>query len=131
MVANLKRHRFLGRPVKPLAIGMILALFPIALNGWLTALGSGRVLHPTDDDMAIGAVSTIALTAMVIGWIIKSQSVFEASLLFIVGAFSARAFLVLFTDQYPLEFMLPLGVAVFAAGAYVLERDGQRRGEQW
>ncbi len=30
MVANLKRHRFLGRPVKPLAIGIILALFLIA-----------------------------------------------------------------------------------------------------
>lgn len=131
MVANLKRHRFLGRPVKPLAIGMILALFPIALNGWLTAFGASRVLHPTGDDMAIGAVSTISLIAMLVGWMIKSQSVFEASLLFIVGAFSARSFLVLFTDQYPLEFMLPLGVAVFAAGAYVLEREGQRRGEQW
>ena len=131
MVANLSRHTFLGRPVKPLAIGLILALLPIAFNGWVVALGGQTLLNSTGDDMAIGIVATLALLLMFVGWVVKSQWTFEAALLFVVGAFTARAFMVLFLDPYPLEAMLPLSVAVFAAGAFVLEREGQCLGEKW
>lgn len=131
MVSNLKRHRFLGRPVKPLALGLIFALFPISVNGWVLAFGGQALLNSTGDDMAIGIIATLALLLMVVGWFRKSQLIFEAALLFVVGAFTARAFLFLFLDPYPLEAMMPLSVAVFAAGAYVLEREGQVRGEEW
>lgn len=131
MVSNLKRHRFLGRPVKPLALGLILALFPAALNGWVVAFGYPSLLDSTGDDMAIGIVATLALTLMVGGWFRKSQSMFEAALLFVVGAFTARAFLIVFLNPHPLEAMFPFAVAVIAGGAYVLEREGQVRGEEW
>ena len=129
--------------MKPLAIGLLLALFPAALNGWVVAFGYPSLLDSTEDDipsppglggcgcMAIGIVATLALTLMVAGWIKRSQAMFEAALLFVVGAFTARAFLMFFVDSHPLEAMFPLSVAVFTSGAFVLEVEGQVREEEW
>lgn len=131
MPANMSRCSWLGRPFKPLAVGLIIALLPLTINGAAQILGYPPLLDPTGDDMAIGIISALALVLMLLGWVRKSQALFEGALLLVVGAFVARATLVALLDPYPLEAMLPLSVAMFAAGAYVLERDGQSRGERW
>ena len=116
-------NRLWGRPVKPLALGLIICLTAIVLNAFITTgISAGDYNHP------LAVVAFVTLVLMVWSWVRKSQHLFEWSLLLSAGVFSARAVAVAIESGQHTLSMLPFGVAVFAGGSYVLERADERDG---
>jgi hypothetical protein len=125
--------RLWDRPVKPLAVGVIIALIAVVLNGGSNAICGKALIGPTEDDIAIGVIASIALFLIIFSWLYNRQFLFELGLLFCAGTFVARTVLMLLlVGAYPLDFLLPLSVAVLSGGAFILERiddapDGRLR----
>ena len=117
--AEIPKVTLLGRPVKPLAIGILIALFAIGVNGYqYIAQSSGY-----DQPLAVVAVLTLLL--MLSSWCLRSQKMFEWSLLFTAGIFTARAAGVALEVGHPVAGLLPFSVAVLAGGSYILEKADQ------
>ena len=116
----------LGRPFKPLAVGLIALSFIFAADAASRVFGTG---HPplTLSAPIAGAVAGLAGAAMTAAWLVRSQVVYEAGLLLIMGALWTRAVEVALLGN-PFDGALPATVAAMAAGAYWLEKidDGSR-----
>ena len=122
------RVRLWDRPIKPLAVGIIIALISLVINGFVVLAGGRALIVPTGDDAAIGLFALVALIIMIMSWVKKSQQWYEWALLFTCGAFFARSALILTTDTYLLHAMLPFSIAAMAGGAFILERADDRDG---
>lgn len=117
--AELPRVVWLGRPVKPLAVGLIIALLAVTINTrWPVADSGGSYDDP------VGLLAAATLIVMFASWVRRSQRMYEWALLFTAGVFVARAVGVALFSDYALTGMLPFSVAVLAGGSYVLERAG-------
>lgn len=114
--AELPRVHWLGRPVKPLAVGLIIALIGVTLNIWLP------VAEPSGFDCPLGWIACGTLATMFASWARRSQITYEWALLFTAGVFTARAVGVWMVTDYFLAGILPFSVAVLAGGSYILER---------
>lgn len=117
--AEIPRVRLWGRPVKPMALGILMALFAVGSNC------RGRFAETTGYDQLLAIVATVALFTMVVSWILRKQALFEIALLLTAGLFTARAVGVALEVGHPFAGLLPFSVAVLAGGSYVLEKADQ------
>lgn len=117
--AEIPKVILLGRPVKPMAGGILLALFAVGINGYqYIAESSGYDKH-------LAVAATLTLLLMLYSWFLRSQKMFEWSLLFTAGIFTARAVGVALQIGHPAAGLLPFAVAVLAGGSYILEKADQ------
>lgn len=107
-----------GRPFKPLAVGLVAlaAIFFTDSVGRMLGVGGLTLGAPV-----AGLVAGAAGAAMMLAWLIRSQAVYEAGLLLIMGALWTRAVEVALLGN-PFDGALPMTVAVMAGGAYWLEK---------
>jgi hypothetical protein len=117
--AEIPRVRLWGRPVKPMAIGILMALSAVSINGWV------GIAKPAGYDRVLAVVAGITLALMLCSWCSRSQKIFEWSLLFTAGIFTARAAGVALEVGHPAAGLLPMSVAVLAGGSYILEKADQ------
>jgi hypothetical protein len=114
------RWNVLGRPVKPVAFGLMVSM--LAVCYW-TASGRGE-LGPTAWAYVVAAAALAAAAALLVGWQRPSQRLAEYGL---AGAFAVwvfRATAVGLSDTVPFNgesLILSLSVALIAAGSYTLE----------
>lgn len=108
----------LGRPIKPVALGLTILMVTLTVSnvtgaGVLGDVALSRVLA------AGAAVSAILLTA---GWVTGKQGLAEAGLLATAAGNIARSsFLMMTYGPGQQSVWLSMGVTVIAAGAYLLE----------
>lgn len=112
--------RIWGRPFKPLAVGLITVAVVYSADAVLRIAGHEHALL-TFGSPAAGVLSLIAAALMVAAWWIRSQAVYEAGLLLMMGALTARAVEVALLGNAT-NGALPLAMAVMAGGAYWLEK---------
>lgn len=117
----------LGRPVKPVALGLsILMVALVAIN--IADAGELR-------DAALGdGIAVMAGTAAVclwVGWIARSQRMAEAGLLLSTVVYVLRSAFIAFDAGFgSIGVYLGAGAAVIAGGAYLLETwDDQKIGK--
>lgn len=126
--AEIPSIQILGRPFKPLAVGLILATGTMGLNSLLQLLGQGTVvLTPESLPPVLGVLAVASVVLMVCAWLVHSQRTYEVGLVLAVGAWAFRGFGLLL-DGGGLGFMFPLSMMVMAAGAFLLERADERAG---
>lgn len=117
--AEIPRVTLLGRPVKPLAIGILIALFAIGFNGYK------YIAESAGYDQPLAIIAALTLLLMLSSWFLRSQKMFEWSLLFTAGIFTARAAGVAFEYGHLAGGLLPFSVAVLTGGSYILEKADQ------
>jgi hypothetical protein len=125
---DLEGLRLLGRPVKPVALGLMFSMAVLCVFNVTDAgvLGATRI----GDVVAIMAgAAVLMLTA---GWALRSQPMAEA------GLFTAGLTMVLrSTFLFALQGVgnvgvwLGVGTAIIALGAFLLERIDENRGAWW
>jgi hypothetical protein len=113
-----------GRPIKPLALGMAVAMIVLTLAGLLDRGALGRSLW--GDFVALVAFSSFM--AFLGGWWGQSQRMAEVALLLACGVFTTRAaaLLMLHFEVLDIAAWLSVASAITAGGAYVLERVDPR-----
>lgn len=108
----------LGRPFKPLALGMILGTSVLSADFLLNIFREPILTAQTP---YAGFFGLFAITGMVLGWGIRSQKIYEISLLLIMGIWISRSveltMIVSLADG-----LLPFALAFMAGGAYWLEK---------
>lgn len=133
----------LGRPFKPLAVGLIIGGFTLSVNTLLLFFGTNPAIPiPGDDNVGSRALETAPATyaalamglfaglgniLMVVAWIVRKQRIYEYGLLLSFGAWTAR-WIGIALDGDPWYAMLPFAVSFMAAGAYWLERADEHDG---
>jgi hypothetical protein len=126
--AEIPSIQILGRPFKPLAVGLILATGTMGLNALLQLLHQGTVVAtPSSLPPILGLLAVASVVLMVTAWVIRSQRIYEIGLVLSVGAWAFRGFGLLL-DGGGLGFMFPISMMVMAAGAFLLERADERAG---
>jgi Kef-type K+ transport system membrane component KefB len=115
---NLK-VRFLGRPVKPVAFGlMLLCLILVGFNVF-------RSDSLTDSDWSYLVIGLAGLAAVVLflGWWLSNQWLCEVGMLLVFGVHFTRAvFIFMVVGAHDQNAYQSLAVCVLAAGSYALER---------
>lgn len=121
---------FRGRPFKPLAVGLIIAGFTLAVNSLHPAFslnaGPSDIPQPADPSLSwsvllMGLFAATGLILMVFAWIVRKQKMYEIGLLLSMAAWISRS-VALGLDGHPWYATFPLSMAVMAAGAYWLEQ---------
>ena len=118
-----------GRPVKPLAVGVLLALAGVSLQAVALFTTGVALITPTDDDTVIGLMAFGSLVLILTSWFKLSQRLYELGLLAATGTFMARAVMSALVDEYHLHWIMPLSIAVLTGGAYILERADPHTGK--
>ena len=135
--------RILGRPFKPMAVGLIITGFALSVNTFLLYFdGRAYIPLPSPDgcswlqvagaDLAsfvMGLFTGLGLLLMVFAWVVRSQRIYEFGLLFSFGGWTAR-WMGLALEGSHWYSALPFGVSIMAAGAYWLERSDDKDGMQ-
>lgn len=115
-------ERWLNRPVKPVAIGTLLATGALCLNQFLLLTGNKAFLYtPQGSIGTIFVLSLITIVLMFGSWIAVSQHMYQVSLLFGVGTWVGRAVEEALGFDLVWQGILPLSIGVVLAGSYVLE----------
>lgn len=122
---DVPRLRVLGRPFKPVALGLALNVFIIAQANFRT------------DDRGIGGLLSIVLaltagTALVLlcaGWFFGRQRLAEYGLLLTAGVYITRAIFVALGDPWDQSILFSIGAAIIAGGSYLLEATDPKRGQ--
>ncbi len=115
---DLDKVTFMGRPLKPVALGLTILMITLAVANWTDngLLGDNILSHIL---AAIAGLSALLLTA---GWIAGKQRIAEIGLLGAAAVNIARSSFLLFTfGPGQQSVWLSLGVTVIAGGAYLLE----------
>lgn len=115
------RWTILGRPVKPVALALMLTMLILAVANItdIGILGS----NPGGDVLAGLSLATAALLAT--GWVRRSQLIAELGLAAAFFVWGIRFFLGVFVAPHPLiteGIYLSLCWAMVAGGSYLLER---------
>ena len=113
-----------GRPLKPLALGIVVAMLVLTLAGILDQ----GALHSSGWGDLVSAVAFASFTAFMGGWWARSQRMAEMALLLATGVFTARAaaLLMLHFEILDVAAWLSVASAITAGGAYALERVDPR-----
>ena len=115
--------RFLGRQVKPVAFGLSIIMATLLVyNVANIGIFGGLILG---DIVAVGAA--VALTTLTAGWWARSQRMAEFGLFTAFLVYTCRTAFLLLTKPEAEGVALGVGIAVIAAGSWLLERDESRR----
>lgn len=117
--------RILGRPIKPVALGL-------ALNVLVIAQANIR-----NDDRGIGQglayllalAAGAAFVLLCAGWFMKRQRLAEYGLLLTAGVYMTRAIFVALENPWDQAIFFSVGAAIIAGGSYLLEATDPRRGQ--
>lgn len=116
--------RVLGRPLKPVALGLTLTMVIIAQSNFR---GADRgTQYPLSVVLGIAAVA--AAVTLLVGWIKGLQKVAEIGLLLVVGVYVARATFIQMSSPFDQAVWFSLATVIIAGGSYVLEASEDRRG---
>lgn len=108
-----------GRPVKPLALALMLAC---GVLGYINLAGRG-VLAGTAWATGLGVLAAAVVALLAAGWAARAQRAAEAGLLLGAGLWAGRtAALVAVTGPWQWEAWLSACWAVASGGAWLLER---------
>lgn len=119
--AELPNVRILGRPFKPLAVGLIMASGFLGMNQFLVLMGFESLVDtPSGSIGGIGLAAVLSVIGMIISWIGNWQALYKHSLLLCMGAWVARAFSQALDGAWG-SAVFPLAFATMAGGAYILE----------
>lgn len=111
---------FLGRPVKPVALGLLILGF---FTGLANIIGGGDGISTLGWRYFIGVQGVLAGVALCVGWLRDSQRWAEYGLLIVFWMFFTRSvFVLLDTGWREADVYQALGVAVVAGGSFFLER---------
>lgn len=108
-----------GRPIKPVALGLVIICVTLL---WSNLVDVGVFGASRWGDL-LGALCGAAAVLFLIGWWGRSQAMAENALLAVSAAMIFRSLGLLF-EHGPIEqsVYLSLGVATIAVGSYILER---------
>lgn len=109
----------LGRPFKPLAVGLIIGSTVLGVDFIIHQLTNTHNLTQYTPFASMFAI--LGVIGMVGAWIIRSQRVYELSLLLIMGVWCARA-IEIFLLGNEANALLPFAISFMAGGAYWLEK---------
>ncbi len=132
---DLPGMRLFNRPVKPMAVGLIVMGTNLAINTFLLYY-SDKSYIPLPGELTaqysvfaliMGIFSGLGVTLMVTAWILRSQRLYEFGLLLSFGGWTSR-WIGLSLDGQPWYAMLPFGMTLMTASAYWLERADERDG---
>lgn len=115
--------RFLGRAIKPVALGMSLAMLFLTISN---IADTGRLEDSWLGDV-IALISVVSFVLLMGGWWGKWQRWAELGLVAAFTAWMIRfAFLLLTTPWYSQGTWLSLSSGIIAGGAYLLEVNDRR-----
>lgn len=113
----------LGRPLKPLAFGMAIAMVVLCLAG---LFDTGALDGSLWGDV-VALIAAASCTSFMAGWWARNQPMAEAGLLLACWVFTTRAAALLFIGGAgSIAAWLSIASAIIAGGAYVLERTDPR-----
>lgn len=110
-----------GRPLKPLALSVMLSMVVIAV---INVLDVGLAADHLWGDF-IGLLAAVSAAAMAGGWFARSQSMAEVGMLIAAGVWMVRGvFALLYNGSVPIGYGWAFSFcwALAAGGAYMLER---------
>lgn len=113
-----------GRPLKPVALGLTLAMVVIAQSNARTS--DRGVQLPLSLILALAAA--IAAGTLLAGWIGRWQKVAEIGLLLAFGTYMTRAAFIFLESGWDQAVFFSVSTAIIAGGSYLLEHEDQGRG---
>lgn len=120
------RFTVLGRPVKPVAVGLIVAMAALVLTG---LVGTG-LLGGTHWGYTVAVAAAASFVTFIVAWVRCSQRLAEAALALAFFTMSARTvFLFITVGASQPAAWLSLSLTIVAGGSYWLER-GDSNGRQ-
>ncbi len=120
---DLDKMRVLGRPIKPVALGLSLTMLVVF---WVNVRDTGRV---TDELLAhlLTVLAGVAFVLLVAGWVWTRQRLAETGLLLAAATLFTRSMFLYLTGGITEQAVwLTLASAITAAGAYLLEKTDDR-----
>jgi hypothetical protein len=124
---DLPRLAVWGRPLKPVALGLSLAMVVIAATN-LSGYDRG-VTPPLTWFLA--AAGTTAAVCLVAGWVCRSQRFAEVGLLLVVLTYTTRAAFVYLSTGFDQAVAFSVTSSIIAGGAYLLEAADHEGGRWW
>ena len=118
--------RIFGRPLKPVAFGLTLAMVIIAQSNFRNA--DRGTEYPLSVFLGIAAVA--AAVTLVVGWVGSRQRIAEVGLLLVVGVYVTRAVFIQMTSPWDQAVFFSLSTAIIAAGSFMLEAAEPERGRR-
>lgn len=113
------RVELLGRPVKPVALGLLVAMTALVATG----IGGTGLLGGTHWGYTGAAIALAAALLFVGSWVARSQRVAEAAILLAFFTLAARSiFLFIVAGAAQPAGWLSASLAIIAGGSYWLER---------
>lgn len=108
-----------GRPVKPVALGLVVICLTLT---WSNIVDIGVFGQSRWGDL-LGVVCALSVVLFMAGWWGRSQALAEHALLAVSAAMIFRSLGLLFEQGFMQQSVyLSIGVATIAVGSYVLER---------
>lgn len=113
---------FFGRPVKPVALGMLMLLAIVTVGN---ALGLEGMVHPVRPlNIGLAVMAAAGTLLFIVAWVLNSQRLVEYGLLVAFAIHVIRGSFLAFTDGLDhVSAWQSLAVAAIAAGSYFLERQ--------
>lgn len=109
--------RLLGRPIKPVALGLTLNMLIVAQANFRDM---DRGTTPPMSTM-LGVMAVVAVTALILGWVLRMQRLAEVGLLVTVFVYATRAVFIQLTNTWDEAVFFSLAAVIIAGGSYYLE----------
>jgi hypothetical protein len=124
---DLPRFTTYGRPLKPVALGLSLAMIVIAS---VNVHGFDRGVIPPLTFLLAGGAS-LAAVCMIAGWVLRSQRAAEVGLLLVVAVYITRGAFIFLSSGFDQAVAFSITSSIIAGGAYLLESSDHGGGEWW
>ena len=124
---DLDGPRLFGRPIKPVAFGLVLTM-TIVLQANVRGIDRGTQ-PPLSYIVSILAFA--AVIALAWGWIAGNQRCAEIGLLLVVAAYTTRAAFISLSSGPDQAVFFSLATVVIAGGSYLLEANSRKGGQEW
>jgi peptidoglycan/LPS O-acetylase OafA/YrhL len=126
MTDVLPGRTILGRPFKPVALGVTILMIGLAIIPIFDLGGHGRDWF----DWALSATATAAAGLLTYGWWRNDLRWTERGLAAATFAYLARLIYLILLEPFEDSVALALGVLIIIAGSYILESN-DRRTREW
>lgn len=115
--------RFFGRPFKPVPLGLAVIMATLLVYN---TLNIGIFTDRIGGDV-VAVASGLAFALLVVSWWLRSQRMLEAGLFLTALTYIGRTSYLMFVKPEAEGVALGVGIAIIAAGSWLLERDESRR----